>query len=42
LKVLGAEVQVKTRLHKILDGKDASAAAAELVGLLRDEARVIV
>ena len=24
LKVSGAEVQVKTRLHKILDGKDAS------------------
>jgi electron transfer flavoprotein beta subunit len=41
VKVLGAEVQVKTRLHKILDGKDAPAAAAELVELLRDEARVI-
>ncbi len=41
VKVSGAEVQVKTRLHKILDGKDAPAAAAELVGLLRDEARVI-
>lgn len=41
VKVSGAAVQVKTRLHKILDGKDAPAAAAELVGLLRDEARVI-
>ena len=41
LKVVGAEIQVKTRLHKILDGKDASAAAAELVGLLREEAQVI-
>ncbi|MGO8720921.1 MAG: electron transfer flavoprotein subunit beta/FixA family protein [Acidobacteriaceae bacterium] len=41
LKVLGAEVQVKTRLHKILNGKDAPAAAAELVELLRNEARVI-
>jgi electron transfer flavoprotein beta subunit len=41
VKVLGAEVQVKTRLHKILDGKDAATAAAELVELLRDEARVI-
>jgi len=41
LKVVGAEIQVKTRLHKILDGKDAPAAAAELVGLLREEARVI-
>jgi len=41
LKVIGAEIQVKSRLHKILDGKDAPAAAAELVGLLREEARVI-
>ncbi|MHB1935499.1 MAG: electron transfer flavoprotein subunit beta/FixA family protein [Acidobacteriaceae bacterium] len=41
VKVSGAEVQVKTRLHKILDGKDGQAAAVELVGLLRDEARVI-
>lgn len=41
LKVLGAQVQVKPRLHKILDGKDAPAAAAELVDLLRNEARVI-
>jgi hypothetical protein len=28
-------------LHKILDGKDAATSAAELVELLRDEARVI-
>jgi electron transfer flavoprotein beta subunit len=41
VKVLGAEVQAKTRLHKILDGKDAATSAAELVELLRDEARVI-
>lgn len=41
VKVLGAEVQVKTRLHKILNGKDAATSAAELVELLRDEARVI-
>jgi electron transfer flavoprotein beta subunit len=41
LKVICAEIQVKTRLHKILDGKDAPAAAAELVSLLREEARVI-
>ena len=41
LKVLGAEIQVKARLHKILDGKDAPVAAANLVQLLRDEARVI-
>jgi electron transfer flavoprotein beta subunit len=37
----GAEIQVKARLGKILDGKDAQGAAAELVGLLRNEARVI-
>ncbi len=41
LKFLAVEVQVKARLHKILDGKDAPAAAAELVQLLRNEARVI-
>lgn len=38
VKVLGQEVQVKARRHKILDGKDAPAAAAELVNLLRNEA----
>ncbi|MHB1675374.1 MAG: electron transfer flavoprotein subunit beta/FixA family protein [Acidobacteriaceae bacterium] len=42
LKIIGAEIQVRARLHKILDGKDAPAAAAELVELLRNEARVIV
>ena len=41
LKVLGNEVQVKVRLRKILDGKDAPAAAKQLVHLLRDEARSI-
>lgn len=41
VQVAGAEVQVKTRLHKILNGKDAPAAAAELVEMLRNEARVI-
>jgi electron transfer flavoprotein beta subunit len=41
LKFLTAEVQVKSRLNKILDGKDAPAAAAQLVDLLRNEARVI-
>ncbi|WP_128913923.1 electron transfer flavoprotein subunit beta/FixA family protein [Granulicella sibirica] len=37
----GAEIQVKSRLGKILDGKDAQGAAAQLVDLLRHEARVI-
>ncbi|ADW69228.1 electron transfer flavoprotein subunit beta/FixA family protein [Granulicella tundricola] len=41
LKLVSAEVQVKGRLGKILDGKDAVAAAGELVDLLRNEARVI-
>lgn len=41
LKVLSTEVQVKERRRKMIDGKDAAVAAAELVGLLRNEARVI-
>src|ERR1700733_3923205 len=41
LKFVSAEIQVKNRLNKILDGKDAPAAAAQLVDLLRNEARVI-
>ncbi len=41
LKIVGNEVQTKSRLRKILDGRDASAAAAELVQLLRNEARVL-
>ncbi len=41
VKVLGAEIQVKERLRKILDGKDAADAAAQLVKMLREEAGVI-
>jgi electron transfer flavoprotein beta subunit len=41
LKVVGCEVQVKARLRKILDGKDAVPAANELIQLLRNEAGVI-
>lgn len=41
LKVVSTEVQVKERRRKMIDGKDAVVAAAELVGLLRNEARVI-
>jgi electron transfer flavoprotein beta subunit len=41
LKVGGVEIQVKERLKKILDGKDAPAAASQLVRWLRNEARVI-
>lgn len=36
-----SEIQLRTRLNKILDGKDSQAAAAKLVDLLRHEARVI-
>jgi len=41
LNFVSAEIQVKNRLNKILDGKDAPAAAAQLVHLLRNEVRVI-
>jgi len=41
LQYLGSDVQVKQRQRNILDGKDASAAATQLVNLLRNEARVI-
>lgn len=41
VRVTGAEIQVKERLKKILDGKDAGTAAAQLVTLLRTEAKVI-
>ena len=41
LKYLSSQVQVKARRRTIIDGKDATAAANELVELLRNEARVI-
>ena len=41
LTILSTGVQVKERRRKMIDGKDAAVAAAELVGLLRNEARVI-
>src|SRR6202046_76294 len=41
VKFISAEIQVKNRLNKILDGKDVPAAASQLVDLLRNEARVI-
>jgi len=41
-KIVSAEIQTKTRLRKILQAKDdPKAAAAELVNLLRTEAKVI-
>ncbi len=41
LKLIASDVQVRERRHTILDGKDAAAAAQQLAGLLRTEARVI-
>jgi electron transfer flavoprotein beta subunit len=41
LKLVGVEVQVKERRKNIIDGKDAGAAAARLIDLLRHEAGVI-
>ena len=42
LKMLGSSVQVKQRARTILDGKkDVEQVAAQLVGLLRNEAKVI-
>lgn len=41
LRVVGADVQVKERRRHLLDGKNVEAAAHELAGLLRDEAKVI-
>ena len=41
VKVLSAEVQIRDRKRRMLDGKDAGNAAVQLVDLLRNEARVI-
>jgi len=42
VKTVSAEMQTRARLHKILQGKDDPAgAAAQLVEMLRTEAKVI-
>ena len=41
LKISGVEVQVKERKRHILDGKEVEQSAAELVSLLRNEARIL-
>ena len=41
LKSLSVEVQSRVRRRHVIDGKDAAAAAKQLVELLRNEARVI-
>jgi electron transfer flavoprotein beta subunit len=41
VELLSAEIQVKQRMHRILDGKEVDPAAAQFVDFLRNEARVI-
>ena len=41
VRTVNAEIQTRARLNKMLDGKDPQAAAAELLNLLRNEAKVI-
>ncbi|WP_263419862.1 electron transfer flavoprotein subunit beta/FixA family protein [Terriglobus albidus] len=41
LKFIRSEIQVKERMRRIVDGKDGSAAAQQLVEFLRNETRVI-
>ena len=41
LSLARADVQIRERLRKVLDGRDASAAADQLVDLLRHEAKVL-
>ena len=40
-RVVGAEIQARQRLNRVIDGKDPQAAAAQLLELLRNEAKVI-
>lgn len=41
VKVVGAEIQARMRMNKVIDGKDPQAAAAQLLELLRNDAKVI-
>ncbi|WP_293910061.1 electron transfer flavoprotein subunit beta/FixA family protein [Deinococcus sp.] len=41
LNYVSAEIQVRARLNRVIDGKDPQAAAAQLIDLLRNEAKVI-
>ena len=41
VKFVGAEIQTRARLNKLIDGKDPQAAATQLIELLRNEAKVI-
>lgn len=41
VRTVNAEIQTRARLNKLIDGKDPAVAAAELIELLRNEAKVI-
>lgn len=41
VRPVGNEIQTRARLNKMIDGKDPQAAAAELLNLLRNEAKVL-
>lgn len=41
VRTVSADIQTRARLNKMIDGKDPQAAAAELLDLLRNEAKVI-
>ncbi|WP_027480457.1 electron transfer flavoprotein subunit beta/FixA family protein [Deinococcus pimensis] len=41
VRVVGAEIQARARMNRVIDGKDPQAAAAQLLELLRNEAKVI-
>ncbi|ULH16471.1 electron transfer flavoprotein subunit beta/FixA family protein [Deinococcus sp. KNUC1210] len=41
VRYLNAEIQSRARMNRMIDGKDAQAAAAELLNLLRNEAKVL-
>ena len=41
VRLVSAEIQVKLRMRKIVDGKDAPLAAGQLIDFLRNEAKVI-
>ena len=41
VRTVNAEIQTRARLNRMIDGKDAQAAAQQLLDLLRNEAKVI-
>ena len=41
VRAVGAEIQARARLGRVIDGKDPQAAAAQLLELLRNEAKVL-